>query len=349
MDDFPDLVRALGRALHREESKPWGEIWQDVQRYVQEHRRFPTHYFTRELYHRDITNPDDFVDQETIRRTDEARYRQPARWLFDDKYHFNLHLKRNEVAVPRVFGYSLGGFFYDLTRRLPLGTFEEFRVLVDSLLEEVEMLFIKDLGGRMGSSITRVTRSSPPSDLREAFETSGGLALIYEEGLQQHPDLDEVYPEALNTIRVINCMTDRGRVETISALMRFGSGGSYVDNSSQGGVFIGIDLESGRLRPPARRFFAHGGGHFDRHPDTGFAFEGFAVPLLDEALALAHDAMLAIPSPLIGWDVGITRKGPVIVEGNAFADLFGAELADGGFRHNEVFQRFVGSMDVDQS
>ncbi len=348
MDEFPDLIRAFGRALHREESKPWSEIWQDVQRYVQAHRRFPTHYFTRELFHRDVENPDDYIDTETIRLVDQARYRQPARWLFDDKYHFNLHLSRNDIRVPRLFGYSLGGYFYDPGRRVSIETLERYRVLIFGLAGLAPNVFVKDLGGRMGANVFRITASSDDREIEEAFEESKRTALIYEEEQVQHADIGAIYPDSFNTLRIINCMTGPDRVETISALMRFGSGGSYVDNSSRGGLFAGVDLDTGRLRPLARRFFGKGGGQFDRHPDTGFRFDGFEIPMFEEAIELAEAAMRAIPSPLIGWDVGITPNGPVVVEGNAFADLFGAELAEGGYRHNEVFQRFVAGLSDDR-
>lgn len=345
MDEFPDLIRALGRALHREESKPWSEIWQDVQRYVQAHKRFPTHYFVRELFHRDVENPEDYLDSDAVKRVDQARYQQPARWLFDDKYHFNLHLSRNDIRVPRLFGYSLGGYFYDPGRRVSIESLERFRVLIFGLAGLAPHVFVKDLGGRMGDRVFRITASSEDPEIGEAFEETKRTAMIYEEEQRQHPDIAAVYPDSFNTLRIINCMTGPERVETISALMRFGSGGTYVDNSSRGGLFVGVDLDTGRLRPMARRFFGQGGGQFDRHPDTGFEFAGFEIPMFREAIELAEAAMRAIPSPLIGWDVGITPDGPVVVEGNAFADLFGAELADGGYRRNEVFLRFLNTLD----
>ncbi len=345
MDDIPDLIRAFGRALQQDESKSWAEIWQDVQLYVKENRRFPTHYFLRELFHRDVENPKDYLDTETVRRVDEARYRQPARWLFDDKYHFNLHLTRNDIRVPRLFGYSLGGYFYDPGRRVSIDTLERFRVLIFGLAGLAPYVFVKDLGGRMGARVFRITATTKNAEIEKAFEETKRTAMIYEEEQTQHPDTDAIYPDSFNTLRIINCMTGPDRVETVSALMRFGSGGSYVDNSSRGGLFVGVDLETGRLRSHARRFFDQGGGLFDKHPDTGFQFEGFQIPMFQEAIALAESAMRAIPSPIIGWDVGITPTGPVIVEGNAFADLFGAELAEGGYRHNEPFQRFLKSIE----
>ena len=344
MNGLTDLLRGMARAAASSDSKSWQEIYDEVRSIMRTEGGFPSHYFTRALYHRDVDGSDNYIDDATVLRVDTARRRQPARWLFDDKYHFGRHLARNDIAVPRLFGYSIGGFFYDEQRRIAIDTLERFRVLIFGLAGAAPNIFVKDLGGRMGQLVFRLTASSAESQIEEAYKEARTTALIYEEEQIQHPVVAQVYPEALNTLRIINCMMPDGEVVTISALMRFGAGGGYIDNSSQGGVFVGIDLETGRLHRHARRFFDKGGGLFETHPDSGFRFEGFKVPFFDEAVAIAEDAMRAIPSPLIGWDVGITAEGPVIIEGNAFADLFGAELAEGGYRNNERFQRFVESL-----
>ena len=344
MTKLMDLLRGLAQAAASNDSKSWQDIYEEVRGIMRAEGGFPSYYFTRALYHRDVDDTDNYIDDKTVLRVDQARRRQPARWLFDDKYHFGRHLARNDIPVPRLFGYSIGGYFYDEERRIAIDTLERFRVLIFGLAGAAPNIFVKDLGGRMGQRVFRLTASSIESQIEEAFREARTTALIYEEEQIQHPLVAEVYPESLNTLRIINCMMPDGEVVTISALMRFGAGGGYIDNSSQGGVFIGVDLETGRLRRQARRFFDKGGGLFDTHPDTGFHFEGFQVPFFEEAIDVAEKAMHAIPSPLIGWDVGITEDGPVVIEGNAFADLFGAELAEGGYRNNERFKRFVESL-----
>ena len=59
------------------------------------------------------------------------------------------------------------------------------------------------------------------------------------------------------------------------------------------------------------------GMYFDMHPDTCTPFINFRVPYFDEAIALCKKAAKIRPDMrYVGWDVGITPTGPVLVEGN---------------------------------
>ena len=59
------------------------------------------------------------------------------------------------------------------------------------------------------------------------------------------------------------------------------------------------------------------GMYFDMHPDTCTPFINFRVPYFDEAIALCKKAAKVRPDMrYVGWDVGITPTGPVLVEGN---------------------------------
>jgi hypothetical protein len=61
---------------------------------------------------------------------------------------------------------------------------------------------------------------------------------------------------------------------------------------------------------------------------TGAAIEGFVIPDWAAALAVVTRACRRVPfSRLLGWDVGITAAGPVIVEVNACWDADVLQLA----------------------
>jgi hypothetical protein len=61
-----------------------------------------------------------------------------------------------------------------------------------------------------------------------------------------------------------------------------------------------------------------GADRVERHPRTGEAVVGCAVPLWDETVALGVRATRAFaPLRTIGWDVAVTAGGPLLVEGNA--------------------------------
>ena len=76
-----------------------------------------------------------------------------------------------------------------------------------------------------------------------------------------------------------------------------------------------IDRESGILGPS--RKVSPVSPLIDRHPDTGELIVGTRVPYWDEVVSLCLRAHNEFPPlAVIGWDVAVTRDGPMFVEGN---------------------------------
>ena len=70
------------------------------------------------------------------------------------------------------------------------------------------------------------------------------------------------------------------------------------------------------------------------HPVTSVQISGFQLPFWKESLDLALRAHQAF-SPLhtLGWDVGITEQGPILIEANSMYDIDLLQIAfDRGFR-----------------
>ncbi len=68
---------------------------------------------------------------------------------------------------------------------------------------------------------------------------------IIQTGVKQAAALNEIYPDSINTFRIIT-ENFSGQPRIVAALLRIGQSGSYVDNFTQGGIALGIDLESGQ-------------------------------------------------------------------------------------------------------
>ena len=142
---------------------------------------------------------------------------------------------------------------------------------------------------------------------------------------------------------------DKAEVDIVSSFLRIGAGGSIVDNGSSGGLFVGIDQESGVLKRTGYRDMKFGGGEFMEHPDTGFKFENFKVPYFKEACELAKEAAKYIPNGFIGWDIALTPNGPTIIEGNEDPHLFMSDVAYGGLLTNSKMKKVMSKINETDS
>ena len=153
-------------------------------------------------------------------------------------------------------------------------------------------------------------------DTRELYDdlVSGGYILV-EEAIVQHADMASLCSSSVNTIRMVTVLKD-GETHFMYSLVRMGSGDSDVDNISSGGMYCPIDAE-GRLSAPA--FCDKTGLYYDKHPLSGTVFAGFEIPMYDSAVSIVKEAAHRVPEVrYVGWDVAITEKGPIFVEGNTF-------------------------------
>ena len=68
-------------------------------------------------------------------------------------------------------------------------------------------------------------------------------------------------------------MTFKDKV--ISAAVRFGCKGSFVDNTAKGGVAVSLDIETGMLESYGMREYDL--NHYTEHPDSHLKFENTIV------------------------------------------------------------------------
>jgi Sugar-transfer associated ATP-grasp len=149
---------------------------------------------------------------------------------------------------------------------------------------------------------------------------------LLQDRLHPHPHLVELSGSTfLQTARVITVLGQDGTVTIPAAWLRIIGGSLIFDNFNFGasGNLVGtIDLPTGRLDhvlapgPPGR-----GMVDASRHPVTGMAFQGFALPFAREMQDTVERAAIAFaPLRTIGWDVAITPDGPSLIEGNVTWD-----------------------------
>ena len=323
-------------------------------------RRFgmsPGYYVERLLYRVAAGNPADYLTWAQQRALYQAKRDAPGSVrVFEDKTLFDEHFRAagpdegGPFPLPAYLGQTRGGRVVRANgEEASLYDPDAFGGAVAEMLaaSPTGSLFAKPAIAQKGAGAYLV-REGTGGDAVEALRRDVLQAdYVFQGVVQQHPELARLYPHSLNTVRILVGTSASGDKPVLSAILRLGQGGRSVDNAHAGGVFVGVDRETGHARGPnglparGQTLYFFGGRSYDRHPDTDVPFEGYVVPHFAEAVALARRAQDRLPYLYAGWDVGITSNGPVLIEGNYDPYLLMMEVANGGFKADPVARAFL--------
>jgi hypothetical protein len=156
-----------------------------------------------------------------------------------------------------------------------------------------------------------------------------GKDYIIQAGISQHKYLSEIYPNSINSMRIIT-ENKSGIIRILYAILRMGRNKSELDNINQNGIFTDINLENGKLGEFA---CSENCEKFNMHPDTKFVFKNSMIPkwntikdfVLGSAEKLAMFTYLA-------WDIALTSEGPLVIEANLNYGIDGWQIIRGGLR-----------------
>lgn len=167
--------------------------------------------------------------------------------------------------------------------------------------------------GSLGSGVS-IIRSK---DINDALNRVNSVihgkkgTFVIEELIQQSPEMSVFHPSSINSIRLRVFRFD-DRIEVLPSNFRIGRGDSIVDNTGHGGISAALD-ENGLVLTACDST----GMYYETHPDTGEKIVGFQIPRWDEAVALANKLCQVVPKVrYVGWDLALTEKGWVVIEGN---------------------------------
>lgn len=179
-------------------------------------------------------------------------------------------------------------------------------------LKKHKKFVTKPVNGLGGTDVKKM-ESSEIEDINTFYESLKEKNMFLEELIVQDEAWGKISPKSINTIRVMTSNVD-GDVEIFCMIARIGNSINLQDNFHQGGVGVYIDTENEVLRGNATNKDME---EFVNHPATGIKFDGYKVPHFKEIVALAKEAASKFDKTVvIGWDVAITKNGPLIIEGN---------------------------------
>ena len=139
---------------------------------------------------------------------------------------------------------------------------------------------------------------------------------LIEEVVIQCKKMNDLYPHSINTVRIITVNRYDGKVKVVAAYQRIGNNGRIVDNYNGGGMVVPINEQTGIIEYPAVDKLKN---IYYKHPITNTDIVGFKIPMYKEAVNLAKKAAKVVKEiRYVGWDIAITDKGPVIIEGNEY-------------------------------
>lgn len=140
---------------------------------------------------------------------------------------------------------------------------------------------------------------------------------IVQEAIETHKTLSEISPDALPTLRVVTIRYG-SKIEVGATILRCGRGGVAVDNFNSGGIIANVN-DDGSLGPAFLSSKTEGARICERHPLTKKSLAiSIESKLFDQAKHMAQEAHHVIEAGynLIGWDIGLGRNGPIVIEGN---------------------------------
>lgn len=171
---------------------------------------------------------------------------------------------------------------------------------------------VTDSGKGVGINIIHAGNQA---EIDELFaEIDKKRIFVIEELIENAPELKAVNPSSLNTLRVVTAIDAKGEIHILGISLRMGSGGSFVDNLSSGGIMCNVNPEHGIIDSwgITKTTAVH-----IKHPDTGVVFPGFQIPRWNEVLEFI-DKVASFDKKVryVGWDLAILPDRIELIEGN---------------------------------
>jgi hypothetical protein len=182
---------------------------------------------------------------------------------------------------------------------------------------------VRVLGRARGALADHHGRPLDPIVLARRLAAEPWAAYVVEERVRPHPALRELTGhDYLSTLRIVTLAEADAPARVVGRLWRIGTGGEPVDSFRSGATrnLCAEVGEDGRAAVPLA--LAPSGFGLERvpvHPATGRVVEGYRVPDWERARDVALHAAEALRElPSVGWDVALTDRGPLVIEGNAW-------------------------------
>ncbi|BED88891.1 hypothetical protein PspMM1_13590 [Pseudoalteromonas sp. MM1] len=298
---------------------------------------YPLQYFNHDFYSKDCT-----LSMDEMKQFIPSYYFYRIIFPQYDDSKYLLNIVEDKMVMDTLFkgmGYPSANVIIKKKANYVFNSdgttlnYQTFQELLE--MRTCNKLFIKPVHGRGGCGILVAKRQGKAFYIKDnEFDYHFLINLkdnyVIEEAIVQHDAITAVYPHSVNTLRAITKRNTAGLIEIVAVTLRMGSNGSEIDNTSAGGLVVGINSESGCA---LKNYATHEYGlkQFFEHPDTGYQFEQLKIPnwlgIKNKLIELAKKNIIM---NLVGWDIAITNDGILVVEINTLFGIDGLQSAHGG-------------------
>lgn len=276
--------------------------------------------------------------------------------ILENKLLFFLYYSQLGFPVVEVYGfyYPERGFFLDGS---PLREKSDFLRWLNK--SDIKGCVVKPLGSLGGKGIMIFEELISPETIRsndgKNYSLNEVISLmekdievrqskednykgyIIEEKIEQDPAMNVLSGKSLNTIRVSTLITNNNEILIDFGMLRVGREGSITDNLHQGGYVVNINVEDGSIGEKTFGYKEEEGPWIEEKEERikEFFTDG-KVPFWHEIVSLAKKAASFAPElRSVGWDIAISKNGPVLMEGNDNWDMVIAQVLSGGYLTEE--------------
>lgn len=240
-----------------------------------------------------------------------------------DKQLFYKLLKNNGFSIPLNFGVIKNGVLTNL---------RDEKISLE-ISDQHSKVFLKKIMGSVGIGARVIDKKELDLSQFDGF--------LIQEVCQNHIEIKKLAPNnAFNTIRIHTYYSLKDEsVSILAAHIKLAADGDITDNISTGGIGVEINIESGKLCKYG--FSEFNKVEIDRYPESQILFKDFEIPYWEELLNQVIKAAKIMKTCLIGWDIGITQKGIVFIEGNSGSDIFIPQVFYKPFFDSKLIEDFI--------
>ncbi len=131
---------------------------------------------------------------------------------------------------------------------------------------------------------------------------------VLQKFIRQHDFYNKIIDQSVATLRLTTAIDNEGIINLVAAYLRVGSNNDKIVKSASH-IRIPVNLNNGELD---RMGYTTDWKTIDKHPYTGFVFQGKTVPLYNQCVKIIKDLHKKLPYVrIIGWDLIVNNNNEV--------------------------------------